>query len=56
MLCEKDKRVTCSASDVLQHRSGICYAKSNLLAALLRKEGIPTRFCYQRLILFEQSA
>ncbi len=32
-------------------KEGICYAKSNLLAALLRGGGIPTGFCYQRLTL-----
>ncbi|MGE5395994.1 MAG: transglutaminase-like domain-containing protein [Chitinophagales bacterium] len=42
-------RVTCKASEVLQFKEGICYAKSNLLAALLRSKGIPTGFCYQRL-------
>ena len=39
--------VTCSASEVLRHRTGICYAKSHLLAALLRANGIPSGFCYQ---------
>lgn len=43
--------VTCKASDVLQYRHGICYAKSNLLAAILRSNGVPTGFCYQRLTL-----
>jgi transglutaminase-like putative cysteine protease len=43
------RTVTCSASDVLQERSGYCYAKSHLLAALLRANDIPTGFCYQRL-------
>lgn len=42
--------VTCKASDVLQHREGICFAKAHLLAALLRSVGIPTGFCYQRLV------
>ncbi|WP_462410600.1 transglutaminase-like domain-containing protein [Neobacillus sp. Marseille-QA0830] len=46
-------RVTCKASDVLLYKEGICYAKSNLLAALLRSQGIPTGFCYQRLMLFD---
>ncbi|KAB8135699.1 transglutaminase family protein [Gracilibacillus oryzae] len=46
-------KVTCKASDVLEHKEGICYAKSNLLAALLRAEGIPTGFCYQRLMIFD---
>lgn len=43
--------VTCAASEVLQHRTGFCYAKSHLLAALLRSRGIPTALCYQRLAL-----
>ena len=41
--------VTWRASDVLQHRTGYCYAKSHLLAALLRANGVPTGLCYQRL-------
>ena len=41
--------VTLRASDVLRARSGFCYAKSHLLAALLRANGVPTGFCYQRL-------
>ncbi len=41
--------VTCSASEVLRVGSGFCYAKSHLLAALLRANGIPTALCYQRL-------
>ena len=41
--------VTCAASEVLQHRVGFCYAKSHLLAALLRARGIPAALCYQRL-------
>ena len=41
--------VTCSASEVLKSGSGICYAKSHLLAALLRANSIPAGFCYQRL-------
>lgn len=44
-----DPRVTWRASDVLELRTGICYAKSHALAALLRARGIPTGFCYQRL-------
>ncbi|PLT27913.1 transglutaminase-like domain-containing protein [Peribacillus deserti] len=46
-------RVTCKASDVLTYKEGICYAKSHLLAALLRSQGIPAGFCYQRLMLFD---
>ncbi len=44
-------QVTCQASEVLKQREGICFAKSHLLAALLRERGIPTGFCYQRLVL-----
>lgn len=45
----EDPRVTISASEVLRERVGLCYAKSHLLAALLRAEGIPAGLCYQRL-------
>jgi transglutaminase-like putative cysteine protease len=41
--------VTCKASDVLLHGTGYCYAKSHLLAALLRANSIPAGLCYQRL-------
>ncbi|HKV06473.1 MAG TPA: transglutaminase family protein [Candidatus Acidoferrales bacterium] len=41
--------VTCSASEALQQGTGYCYAKSHLLAGLLRANGIPAGFCYQRL-------
>jgi transglutaminase-like putative cysteine protease len=43
--------VTCTASEVLQHGTGICFAKSHLLAALLRAVNIPAGFCYQVLRL-----
>lgn len=46
-----DKRVTATASDVLREGVGICWAKANLLAALLRANGIPSGICYQRLTL-----
>jgi len=39
------------ASEVLKEKHGICFAKSHLLAALLRCQKIPSGFCYQRLIL-----
>jgi len=45
----KDDITTCKASDVLKYKTGWCYAKAHLLAALLRANGIPTGFCYQRL-------
>jgi transglutaminase-like putative cysteine protease len=41
--------VTCAASEVLAAGTGYCYAKSHLLAALLRANGIPAGLCYQRL-------
>ncbi len=41
--------VTCKASDVLKYGTGYCYAKSHLLAALLRANKIPSGLCYQRL-------
>ncbi|MDJ0463756.1 transglutaminase family protein [Streptomyces sp. H27-C3] len=44
-----DPRVTWRASDVIGQRTGICYAKAHALVALLRAEGIPAGFCYQRL-------
>ena len=43
--------VTARASEVLEHEEGICYAKSHLLAALLRRQGIASGVCYQRLTL-----
>ena len=45
--------VTCSASEVLAAGTGYCYAKSHLLAALLRANGIPAGLCYQRLRISE---
>lgn len=43
--------VTCRASDVLKYKTGFCFAKSHLLAALLRANQIPTGLCYQRLTM-----
>ena len=48
--------VTCKASEVLQHRTGYCYAKSHLLAALLRANGIPAGLCYQRLTIVDDKS
>lgn len=44
-------KITASASDVLRYKTGICHAKANLLAALLRSQGIPAGFCFQHLTL-----
>ncbi|MDW7731981.1 MAG: transglutaminase family protein [Methanolobus sp.] len=41
--------VTLKASEVLEHGTGFCYAKSHLLTALLRANSIPSGLCYQRL-------
>ena len=46
----KGTLVTISATQTLQAKEGICFAKSHLLAALLRGLGIPTGFCYQRVM------
>lgn len=43
--------ITAKASDVLKYKTGICHAKANLLAALLRSQGIPTGFCFQHITL-----
>jgi transglutaminase-like putative cysteine protease len=48
--------VTCRASDVLKHKTGYCFAKSHLLAALLRANNIPAGFCYQRLSIDDKGA
>ncbi len=48
--------LTFKASDVLKNKTGICYAKSNLFAALLRGQGIPAGFCYQYLTLNDDNA
>lgn len=48
--------VTCKASDVLKYKTGYCYAKSHLLAALLRAAGIPAGLCYQRLSVNDEGA
>lgn len=40
--------VVLKASDALRNKHGCCFAKSHLLAALLRANGIPAGFSYQR--------
>lgn len=51
-----EEQLTCSASEVLNAGHGICFAKSHLLAALLRCKSIPAGFCYQKLILDDETA
>ena len=48
-------KIPCKASDVIVNGHGICYAKSHLLAALLRCSGIPAGFCYQKLLLSDDN-
>lgn len=48
--------ITAKASDVLRYKTGICHAKANLLAALLRSQGIPTGFCYQHITLMDDDS
>ena len=47
---------TCNASDVLNQKTGWCYAKSHLLCALLRANNIPCGFSYQRLSIDDTGA
>ena len=51
-----EDEITCAASEVLKAGHGICFAKSHLLAALLRCKSVPTGFCYQKLILDDETA
>lgn len=48
--------VTCTASEALLAGTGYCYAKSHLLAALLRANNVPAGFCYQRLSIDDTGA
>ncbi|MDE5860097.1 MAG: transglutaminase-like domain-containing protein, partial [Oscillospiraceae bacterium] len=48
--------ITCTASEVLKAGHGICFAKSHLLAALLRCKSVPSGFCYQKIILDDETA
>ena len=48
--------ITATASDVLKYRTGICHAKSILLAALLRLQEIPAGFCFQHITLADDES
>lgn len=50
------KIITAKASDVLKYKTGICHAKANLLAALLRSQNIPAGFCFQHITLAEDDS
>ena len=41
---------------MLKAGHGICFAKSHLLAALLRCKSVPSGFCYQKIILDDETA
>ncbi|WP_295998612.1 transglutaminase family protein [Rugamonas sp.] len=45
----KREELPCSAADTLAAGTGLCLAKSHLLVALLRANGVAAGFCYQRL-------
>jgi len=45
-----------SAGDAIRIREGICYPKSHLFAALMRRYGIPAAVCYQRLTLADDDS
>ncbi len=51
----RSTKVTCAASDVLHHGTGICFAKSHVVAAMCRNLGIPAGLCYQRLRTGDES-
>lgn len=42
--------ISIGAIDTLKNADGICFAKSHLLVSLLRGLGIPSGFCYQRVL------
>ncbi|KAA0208460.1 MAG: transglutaminase family protein [Ignavibacteria bacterium] len=46
----KSKVITINAEETLEKSEGICFAKSHLLATLLRGMKIPAGFCYQRVL------
>ena len=48
--------VSRTASDVLINKTGICWVKSCLLAALLRAKGIPSGISYQLLTIAEDDS
>ncbi|EGW41783.1 transglutaminase family protein [Desulfosporosinus sp. OT] len=50
------KIITAKASNVLKYQTGICHAKANLLAALLRTQGIPAGMCFQHITLADDDS
>ena len=52
----KAETVSRTASEVLKNKTGICWTKSCLLAALLRANGIPSGISYQLLTRADEDA
>ena len=52
----KSDMVSRTASEVLKNKTGICWTKSCLLAALLRANGIPSGISYQLLTIAEDDS
>lgn len=50
------RAITSKASDVLKYNTGICHAKANLLAALLRTQNIPVGFRFQHITLADDDS
>ncbi len=48
--------ITVKASEVLRKKHGICFAKSHLLAAILRSKKVHCGLCYQKLVLDDDEA
>ena len=48
--------ITIKASEVLRKKHGICFAKSHLLAAILRSKKVLCGLCYQKLVLDDDEA
>lgn len=46
----KNELITIESEEVLKQKEGICFAKAHLLCSLLRGLGIPSGFCYQRVL------
>lgn len=52
----KNRVVSRCASEVLENKTGICWTKSCLLAALLRANGVPSGISYQLLTRADEDA
>ena len=50
-----ETRITYMSSDVLKYKHGLCFAKSHLLAAILRNLNVPTGFVIKYLNLIQET-